>query len=75
MPRRGLGKSRRINSTKEVWFKEPFSTKYHSQIMIAEDYAVVDFLEEIKKRWIFKAVGQFQAKHLQCKAYGAIIRS
>ena len=49
MSRRGLGKRCRIDSTKEVWFKEPFSTTYPSRIiMIGEDYAVVDFLEEIK---------------------------
>ena len=65
MPRRGLGKRPRIDSpTREVWFKELFTTTNPLRILIGEDDAVVDFLEKI--------MGD---GYLQCKAYGAIIRS
>ena len=69
MARRSLGKRPRIDfPTREVWFKEPFSTTNPSRIRIGEDDAVVDFLEKIMgkgylRQWANSKPNIFNVKH------------
>lgn len=70
MPGRGSGKRSRIDSpTREVWFKEPFTTTNPSRILIGEDDAVVDFLEKIMsdgylRQWANSKANTFNVRHM-----------
>ena len=70
MPGRGSEKRSCIDSpTREVWFKEPFTTTNPSRILIGEDDAVVDFLEKIMsdgylRQWANSKANTFNVRHM-----------